>query len=357
MALFTPTGWQCRQRIVCLLLLGSHAVWAEDASIVFEEAKAFGRTQQARAVNSISTQSAQDNIPNYTTSAKESSLFDQGKGALFVPGKGKITHCATGPKADSSYRQQECDVVNFLAKNPQQRPKIVIDKNTDPLLISANHLIQNLSQVGANNEQCRVVTETTPASYVTETCTETRAIETITCHRGASANVGAVPQSYSVNQGSQVPPWTAKTFQLTMTVKGTPNRFTLARYQIDNYGQLWINGTKVYENVLPGFSDMRNGKVGSWQPPKSKNVYTAFIHEDGHVLGNFYDDGCNGGCRGVSPNLDITPHIQEGDNHITLVCANANAIGPCAINIVGSSNQFLGAILQNGCQALEDRAQ
>jgi hypothetical protein len=139
MTLLTLNGWKCRKQMVSLLplLLCAHPVWAEDINTVFEDAKAFGQVQQARAVNSISTKSAQDNIPNYTTGAKESSLFEQGRGALFGPGKGKITNCATGPKADSSYHQQECDVVNFLAKNPQHRPKIVIDKNTDPLLNSA----------------------------------------------------------------------------------------------------------------------------------------------------------------------------------------------------------------------------
>lgn len=198
MTLLTLNGWKCRQQMVSLLplLLCAHPVWAEDINTVFEDAKAFGQVQQARAVNSISTQSAQENIPNYTTGAKESSLFDQGRGALFSSGKGKITNCATGPKADSPYHQQECDVVNFLAKNPQQRPKIVIDKN-DPLITGATQMIDAAKNNGTFSG-CVNTIEAQPDIAQEATCTESNRTDVLSCEKILliKQNPGCSPGQY-----------------------------------------------------------------------------------------------------------------------------------------------------------------
>lgn len=178
----------------CLLFVP--IVWADDAGTTFEAAKAFGQAQQTRAVNSISTESARENIPNYTEGAKESSLFDQGRGALFGPGKGKISECATGPKAQSAYQQQECDVVNFLAKNPQQRPKIVISKN-DSIVTGATQIIDTANQKGSFSG-CINATESQPDIVKEETCTESNRTDELNCEKILliKQNPGCSPGQY-----------------------------------------------------------------------------------------------------------------------------------------------------------------
>ncbi len=314
----------------------------EDA---FNAGKAFANEAKAGAANQVNDQMGKQNLPYYSNQAHESGHFHNGKGLVGTFGVNKQTGCKTF-RAENDFLQQECDAVNFLSKNSTQRQKFVIDKKTDPLLVGSKEVINSPGTIpGTHTQNCRVITEKTPAAYQKQTCIEAHGTQTITCHRGANVNIGAIPQTYSVNQGSNVPPWSARTFQLNMTVTGTPLRFTLTRYQIDNYGQLWINQRLVYSNAISGLSDMRDGVVRGG----------TYITRNGQRT-SFGDDGCNWGCRGTNPNLDITQHIQEGENTITLVCANANEMGPCAINISGSSNQFLGAIINNGCEALEARA-
>lgn len=130
----------------------------------------------------------------------------------------------------------------------------------------------------------------------------------------------------NTDMGSEVPVWAARTFDINATIDGIPSSFVLTRYQADNYGQLWINGQKIMENFLYANTDMRGGVMSG----------DHFIDRAGNDIGALYDDGCNAGCRGLSPNLDITSYMQSGANTISLVCVNVGDIGPCAIKIMGT---------------------
>jgi len=139
--------------------------------------------------------------------------------------------------------------------------------------------------------------------------------------------------------GSEVPERSSRTFDIQINIEGTPKEFVLTNYRVDNYGQLWINGNKVFQNTLYPNSDMRNGSVVSGQ----------YLDGAGNSLGEFYDDGCNSGCRGLEPNLNITSYLNSGLNTLTLVCANEDSIGPCQIKIMGTSDlQTSGCISPSG---------
>ena len=73
---------------------------------------------------------------------------------------------------------------------------------------------------------------------------------------------------------------------------------------------------------------------------------------------SFYDDGCNDGCRGRTLDIDITRFMHKGTNTITMVCANAKGIGPCAYEIVGNSTvaTYATTTTTNDCAALEGYA-
>ena len=94
-------------------------------------------------------------------------------GQLSGPGVAKVTDCSSqAPDADS-YRRQECDAVNFVARNPSVRPAFSIDRATDPLISRANSIASNPAlqstgiNVGSGTESCRGVMDTTPATFTT----------------------------------------------------------------------------------------------------------------------------------------------------------------------------------------------
>lgn len=329
----------------------------------FNAGKDFANTGKGAAGNMVNGTTGSQQLPNYGTTAPETANFQGGKNLIGAVGTTKQVGCETY-RAPNAFQQQECDAVNFLSKTPATRPKYTIDKQTDPLLTGSKSLINNPGSVpGASTQQCRVERVKNPATFITETCTESQTLETVKCKRGFSANVGTIvdTQSFDVNRGSEVPTWSARTFPMNFNVRGTPEGFKITWYQADNYGQVWINGTLVYQNVLGGYGDMRNGSVstevvdyGEWS-----SYQTVYKSASGVSFGSFYDDGCNWGCRGTAPNLDITRYIKEGDNEIVLVCANANAIGPCSVKIIGTAKKLvmLGSLIDNQCSTLEQRAQ
>ncbi len=279
---------------------------------------------------------------------------------------------------------QECDAVNFLAKNPEDKVKFPVSPN-DPIVKGIGNTINNAT--GGNvSQQCTTKTTTTPDIYATEVCNEYNlseakactmgqvvevdadsnylcntthnALQSLDCHRGAVPTILQAPQpfNYAVDQGSNVPTWTSQTFNMNLSVQGTPQSFTLTGYRVDNNGQLLINGAVVYQNIFGEWAghDIRNSRIVT----NSRTGNSSLFDQYNNFLSNYYDDGCNSGCRGEAPNIDITGYIHEGDNQITLVCINANKIGPCSVSIQGiaSTPIVVGSVISNGCIDLEAKS-
>ena len=373
-----------------LWLIASSGVQADTAT-AFQQGRDTAASGAA-AASAVNATNATGNGPGYNTAPTEAGLWRDGKVNLSGDGLGKQAGCTTANT--SGFNGKECDAINFLGSGRPEYPLTRTDalfnlsngitKNNrdavsgmnggsgtggcttvevkDPDLQSTEHCEEFLEPVDKRCPIGRVVTVDRDANYQCEKSVSS--YESLKCRRGFSVNVGTVikPESFDVNRGSEVPGWSASTFTMNFTVKGTPDSFKIERYQVDNYGQVWINGTKVYENVLPGYSDMRWGSVGyeyveGWG---DWGGYSRMVYKNsgGVTLGDFYDDGCNWGCRGAAPNLDITRYIRQGNNEVVLVCANANGIGPCAIKITGSARELvvLGSLVDNQCSALENRA-
>jgi hypothetical protein len=350
-----------------LAVLAAIAARAENSintqADAFNAGKAFANDAKDAAVGKVNGDTGSQQLPYYGTSAPEAAHFQGGRNLISANGTNKQNACQSY-RASDAFQQQECDAVNFLSKTPATRPKYTIDKKTDPLLTGSKSVIDNPGPVpGAHTQRCRVEKVIHPATFITETCTESQTLENVKCRRGFSANVGTIVETpyFEVDHGVNVPPWTAQTYTMNFHVNGNPERLILTWYRVDNYGQLWINGTKVFENVLSGYGDMRWGSVGQELIGRGSRRQRRIVYKDRHgvSMGHFYDDGCNWGCLGVSPNLDITPHFKEGNNEIVLVCANANDIGPCTVKIVGSAKRLvmLGSLIDNQCATLEQRAQ
>jgi len=66
-------------------------------------------------------------------------LYGEGELVPIDPGKGKISNCSTNPADSNLYNRQECEGINFVARNRTIRPNITVSTN-DPV-ISGNRNI------------------------------------------------------------------------------------------------------------------------------------------------------------------------------------------------------------------------
>lgn len=358
-----------KKMILASLLIAAIPVHAQmTAGAAFIEGQNFANSAKGKSAanNQINATTGTNSLPNFTTNAPESGYYAGGKGLVGAAGTGKIVDCETYT-APTAFQQTECDAVNFVSKNPTTRYKYNIDKTTDPVLTASKPVINNPGDIPATSTQsCQVVTTTTPGTSIKETCVESKFLETIKCRRGFTADIGNVieAQHFSTNMGSEVPQMTAKTFDLDFDITGQPDSFVLDYYRVDNYGQLYINGTIVYANSIYGGADLRNGSVVTeyieveYEGTKVPVGQVVFKNASGTTLGGFYDDGCNAGCKGVAPGINVTSLLKEGNNKLTLVCVNATQIGPCSFSIKGQTKKLavIGATMDNQCTTLEERA-
>lgn len=340
-----------RNSLLALLMANSLSVTAADSSgfsAGIEEGKAYGAAANAAMPNAAGMDAAA--VPGFETSSPPQSTYYGNPSGI-------------GDAAVQAAHDNEA--AQTVTEGFVSRPMFTIDRDTDPMLQRMSEVETHAASISGaiqgEYSSCQPVVLETPHPPTRDTCYQNRGVETHTCNRGFSPNVGTVvhPQLFNVNRGSEVPTWTARTFEMNFTVEGTVAHFTIKEYQVDNYGQLWINGQLVYQNVLTGYGDMRHGRVTNRSNPDSGWYQTIYESASGVSFGQFYDDGCNWGCRGVAPNLDISRYIVEGDNRIQLVCANANGIGPCRVNIEGSAYKLvvLGSEIDNQCATLEARAE
>ncbi|HHV7523713.1 TPA: hypothetical protein ACUNF5_005238 [Burkholderia orbicola] len=175
--------------IVALAFGSAHADGMKSQGDAFNAGKDFANAGKGTAGSQINSGTGSQNLPYYGTSAPESANYNGGRNLIGGAGSQKQADCLTS-HAPNGFAQQECDAVNFLSKNSTSRPKYVIDKTKDPLLTGSKDVIGNPGTVpGASSQQCRVVREKHPASYITETCTETQKIENQSCAKALQVTV------------------------------------------------------------------------------------------------------------------------------------------------------------------------
>jgi hypothetical protein len=177
-----------RQRLVLALLVASRVgAQGYDPATAFSEGRALGTGSIDRAFQGIGNGRAVATVPGFSATAPQSQYFQSGQGQLSGPGVARVTDCATLPPEADAYRRQECEAVNFVARNPSRRPAFSIDRANDPLISRANALARHPTRTatgmtaGSGGENCHWVTETTPASFAQETCTEYRPVSSNFC--------------------------------------------------------------------------------------------------------------------------------------------------------------------------------
>jgi len=168
-----------------------------DQTGAFSDGKSLGSSVNQQNLNAINAGTIQDKIPAYGQSATEATYFQGGSGNTAGPGVAKVTTCSTAAPDSDAIKRQECDAVNFLASNPQIRPQFAIT-NSDPMVLGAKSARSNAEGVfettgisggTGSTTQCTTRTQTTPAQYTTETCSDLAAIDTSSCVTGRQINI------------------------------------------------------------------------------------------------------------------------------------------------------------------------
>ena len=176
------------------LMVGGVAANPNDA---FQAGKTLGTGAGQRAASQISAGNAADKVPSYGASTPEANYFQGGKGDLTGHGITKMQSCATGTPDSDPIKRQECEAVNFLARNPNVRPQF--DLSNNPMFDRAKNIRNNAENIFASlgvggtgsSTQCVPRTITTPAQYSTETCSSIREVGEQQCTMGRVINIDA----------------------------------------------------------------------------------------------------------------------------------------------------------------------
>lgn len=182
--------------LVMSCFISALAVAQTGSQSAFESGKTFGEGKNQGIFSGITGGAAQSNIPRYGYSTPEANHFAGGKGETSGPGVGKINSCANYAPGPDKVANQECEAVNFLARNPQVRPQFTIGPN-DPLIQKYKQYKSNAEQAFAqffpggtgSQSQCVTRNETIPGQYSTETCVSAQEVGTNQCTMGRVINI------------------------------------------------------------------------------------------------------------------------------------------------------------------------
>ena len=168
-----------------------------DRGAAFQEGKTLGGGANTATFSGIGSGAVADKVPAYGSSPTEAQLYQGGQGQLTGPGIGKVQNCGSYTPGTNTIANQECEAINFLARNPDIRSQFTITSN-DPMVLgartarnSAEAVFQSSGISGGmgSNSQCVTRTETTPAQTTTETCSSIRELTTEQCTMGRIINI------------------------------------------------------------------------------------------------------------------------------------------------------------------------
>lgn len=156
--------------------------WADGHS----EGLSLGQSNLNKLSSNVSSSNAKS-MPFYTDTPAQASQF--GSSSLFNVGTGRINSCKTAVHGPDQVANQECDAVNFLAKNPYERITVGVDPH-DPIIGGIGDVI-NGATGGSVDASCGTKTTTTPDKYKTEVCNIYNVSDPKSCSMGQIVDVDA----------------------------------------------------------------------------------------------------------------------------------------------------------------------
>lgn len=185
-----------RRVLAILSLCWTGAVFG-DMGGAFLQGKDLGGSATEAAFSGINSSTAEGKLPGYGTFPSEAQHYQGGMGQLAGPGIGKTQACATTAPGSDRIANQECEAVNFLTRNPQIRPHFNVTTN-DAMVLGAKNARNSaesfFQSIGINGgagqgSQCTSRTETSPAQYVTETCSSLKEVGAQQCTMGRKIDI------------------------------------------------------------------------------------------------------------------------------------------------------------------------
>jgi hypothetical protein len=173
-------------------MVGIAVAGTDDA---FQAGKTLGAGSRQNAASQISAGSAMGKVPSYGASAPETNYFQGGRGELSGHGVTKMQTCATATPDSDPIKRQECEAINFLARNPNTRPQF--DLSNNPMFARAKNISNNAENIfgslgmggTGSTTQCVPRTITSPAQYTTDTCSSIREVGEQQCTMGRVINI------------------------------------------------------------------------------------------------------------------------------------------------------------------------
>lgn len=184
---------------------------AQDAAVkkAFSDARILANGTVGGASASITNGTVQRTVNSfnptyysYSNTAPETALFMSGNGDTFTAGTAKITACQTGAANQDAFRQQNCDAISYMARNPSTRPQFTISP-TDPNIAASRAIEKNASTLAAKSlgfvnpnavgsfMGCASKTTTTPPTYGIEVCYDAATATSQMCTIGRTVVVNA----------------------------------------------------------------------------------------------------------------------------------------------------------------------
>ncbi|MDH3461815.1 MAG: hypothetical protein OEM00_12760 [Burkholderiaceae bacterium] len=186
----------------------------------FDAGQGFANSAKGKdaAAGALNTATGAANVPKYNTDPPETGIYGDGKSLIGIAGSSKQSKCVDH-KAANAYDQQECNAVNYLTKLPDKRPKFVIGKKTDPLIVNSKETITHPGTAGGSGKSaCHIEKTLIPGTYSFETCVEVQTFEHLTCNKVLV--VACDPETDGCDTGGIVPGSTQGDMRVSFAAAG-----------------------------------------------------------------------------------------------------------------------------------------
>jgi hypothetical protein len=140
----------------------------------------FGKSTVNSSAANASPAKAQD-TPYYNPNPKQGVGFSSTD--IFGIGVSRINGCKTEAKGTDQMANQECEAVNFLAKNPDNRKRFQLPSN-DPAILAGRDAINKAKLDTLSDNGCVMKTTTTPDEHRIESCNEYNPVANNDCIMG-----------------------------------------------------------------------------------------------------------------------------------------------------------------------------
>ena len=140
----------------------------------------FAKSQLDKSAANVNQNNAKS-APFYNPNPKQASGFSSTD--IFGIGASRITECKTEGKGTDKVANQECEAVNFLAKNPDNRKRFQLPSN-DPAILAGRDAINKAKKDTLSENGCVMKTTTTPSQSRIESCNEYNPVESSSCIMG-----------------------------------------------------------------------------------------------------------------------------------------------------------------------------